>query len=46
MINEIEQHFTKDGFSWFEYNMGSVILIEFTLSKLIERMLSNGVPLN
>ena len=46
MINEIEQHITDDGFSWFEYSLGSVTLIEFTLSRLIERMISNGVPLN
>jgi hypothetical protein len=45
-MNEITQHITSTGFTWFEYDMGPITLIEFTLSKLIERMVSNGVPLN
>jgi hypothetical protein len=45
-MNTIEQYFTSTGLTWFEYNMGGITLIEFSLSKLIKRMLLNGVPLN
>jgi hypothetical protein len=45
-MNEIEQYFTSTGLTWFEYNMGDIVLIEFKLSTLIKRMLSSGVPLN
>lgn len=45
-MNNIIQHIDKDGFYWFEYNMGPITLISFTLSDLIKRMLLNNVPLN
>ena len=31
----IIQRIEQDGFYWFEYSIGSITLIEFTLNKLV-----------
>lgn len=45
-MGTIIQHTDKTGFSWFEYDMGAITLIEFTLSELIKRVIQINPTLN
>jgi hypothetical protein len=45
-MNTITQTIEQDGFSWFEYNTGSIILIEFSLSELVKRIVAINPTLN
>jgi hypothetical protein len=45
-MNTITQHIKQDGFSWFEYNMGAITLIDFSLSELVKRIVAINPTLN
>jgi hypothetical protein len=45
-MNTITQTIEQDGFSWFEYNTGSITLIEFSLSELVKRIVAINPTLN
>ena len=45
-MGTINQHIEPDGFYWFEYNMGPITLIEFTLNDLIKRVIQIDPTLN
>jgi hypothetical protein len=45
-MGTITQHIEQDGFYWFEYSIGSITLIEFTLSELIKRVTQINPTLN
>jgi hypothetical protein len=45
-MNTIKQHIKQDGFSWFEYNMGAITLIDFSLSELVRRIIQIDPTLN
>lgn len=45
-MGTITQHIDKDGSSWFEYDMGGITLISFTLSELIRRVIQINPTLN
>jgi hypothetical protein len=45
-MNTIIQYIEQDGFSWFEYNMGSISLISFSLNELIKRIVAINPTLN
>ena len=45
-MGTIIQHIEQDGFSWFEYDMGTITLISFTLSELIKRVTQIDPTLN
>jgi hypothetical protein len=46
LTKHITQTIEQDGFSWFEYNMGAITLIEFSLSDLTKRIISIDPTLN
>lgn len=45
-MRTIIQNIEQDGFSWFEYNLGSITLISFSLSDLIKRITQTDPTLN
>ena len=45
-MGTIIQHIDKNGSSWFEYDMGAITLINFTLSELIKRVIQIDPTLN
>jgi hypothetical protein len=45
-MNTITQHIKQDGFSWFEYNMGAITLIDFSLNELVKRIIQIDPTLN
>jgi hypothetical protein len=45
-MNTITQHIEPNGFSWFEYDMGAITLISFTLNELMKRVIQIDPTLN
>jgi len=45
-MSTIIQHIDQDGFSWFEYSMGPITLISFTLNDLVKRIVQIDPSLN
>jgi hypothetical protein len=45
-MNTITQYIEQDGFSWFEYTVGPITLVEFSLSNLVKRIISIDPTLN
>jgi hypothetical protein len=45
-MNTIIQNIEQDGFSWFEYNLGPMTLISFSLSDLVKRIVQLNPTLN
>ena len=45
-MGTITQHIEPNGFSWFEYDMGAITLIDFSLSELVKRIVAINPTLN
>ena len=45
-MGAITQHIEQDGSSWYEYSTKTYSLIEFSLSKLVKRIVAINPTLN
>lgn len=45
-MGTIIQNIEQDGFSWFEYTLGPITLISFSLSDLTKRIVQMNPTLN